>query len=150
MSGADYSEIRNLVASLGVLVDRRDWETLKELFMPTVDVDYSSLFGGSPERIHRDALIGTWEAFLPRFHATEHLIGIPAIEMTGDLARARAPVVAWHFIEDGLKKAESRAGAKKWVVGGHYDIGCEKTADGWQIASLKLDAVWQEGSPPSE
>ena len=150
MTGADYSEIQNLVASLGVLVDRRDWSALKALFTATVDVDYSSLFGGSPERIHRDALVGTWEAFLPRFTSTEHLIGIPSIQSAGSLAQVRAPVVAFHFIEDGLKKPEGRAGAKKWVVGAHYDIACEKTSDGWKIASLKLDAIWQEGSPPSE
>ena len=145
MSGTDHSEIRNLVASLGVLVDRRDWPALKALFTATVDVDYSSLFGGSPERIHRDALVGTWEAFLPRFTSTEHLIGMPSIQLTGNFAQARAPVVAWHFVGEPLKST-----LKKWVVGGHYDIGCERTPDGWRIASLKLDAVWQEGSPPSE
>jgi SnoaL-like domain len=144
MSTADYSEIANLVASLGVLVDHRDWPALKELFMPTLDVDYTSLFGGSAERIHRDALVGTWEAFLPRFTSTEHLIGAPSIEVTGNIARARAPVVAWHFVGDALQSS-----AKKWVVGGHYDIGCERTSAGWRIASLKLEAVWQEGSPPS-
>jgi hypothetical protein len=144
MSSTDYSEIQNLVAGLGVLVDHRDWPALKALFTPTVDVDYTSLFGGDPEQIHRDALIGTWEAFLPRFTSTEHLIGAPSIELTGDLARARAPVVAWHFTGEPLKSS-----GKKWVVGGHYDIHCERTAEGWRIASLKLEAVWQEGSPPS-
>jgi SnoaL-like domain len=144
MGSADYQEIANAIASLGVLVDHREWAALKELFTEAVDVDYTSLFGGEPEVIHRDQLIGTWEAFLPQFSATEHVIGVPAISVSGNAARARAPVVAWHFTGDALHEK-----SKKWIVGGHYNIGLESGASGWQISSLKLEAVWQEGSPPA-
>jgi len=141
----DQLDIANLVASLGVMVDHREWSALKNLFTESVDVDYTSLFGGVTERIYRDALIGTWEAFLPRFTATEHVIGSPSIFITGGTARARAPVVAWHFTGNALTGK-----SEKWIVGGHYDMGFERTADGWRITSLKLEAVWQEGAPPNQ
>jgi len=140
----DRSDIADVVASLGVLVDFRRWDELVELFAPVVRVDYTSLFAGSAEQKPARELVDGWAAFLPRFTATQHLIGIPRIEMENDRATVRAPVVGTHFMGDGLEDASAR-----WVVGGHYRMELQRSGGRWRISALTLIARWQEGAPPS-
>jgi hypothetical protein len=140
----DRAEIASVIGHLGVLVDRREWRELKALFTEAVEVDYTSLFGGNVEKKSRDALVDGWAAFLPRFTGTEHIIGTAAIEVNGDSARARAPVVGWHFMGKPLTGPSER-----WVVGGHYDIRLVRQGKQWRITALKLEALWQEGKPPA-
>lgn len=135
----DRALVTETVARLGLLVDRRDWKALEALFAPTVEVDYTSLFGGSAETKERSELVGGWAEFLPRFSKTQHLIGWGAVDLDGDTARVRAPVVAWHFTGDSL-----HGEATSWTVGGHYDVRLRRMDGRWLIEGLTLEAAWQD------
>jgi hypothetical protein len=136
----DHDSIRNAVADLAALVDRREWGALERVFAPSVITDYTSLFGGDPGTSASADLVASWAEFLPRFSSTIHLVGTPSIRIDGDRATAFAPVVAWHFRGDALNQA-----TVPWVVGGHYDIGLVRQGGEWRIDRLELDAVWQTG-----
>ena len=145
MRPLDYQAICNVVAALGSLVDHRDWPGLKALFAADVLVDYTSLFGGEPTSQSGAALVDGWAAFLPaNFHATEHLIGVPLVEVAGGHATARAAVTAWHWKDDALAGPSER-----WVVGGHYHFDLVRNDERWLISAMRLEARWQEGRPPS-
>ncbi|HZP47200.1 MAG TPA: nuclear transport factor 2 family protein [Vicinamibacterales bacterium] len=137
----DHFEIQNLVGALAALVDTRDWPRLTDLFAPTVRVDYTSLFGGSPADTAAADLVAGWRAFLPFFERTEHLIGIPFISVAGDRGHASASVVAWHI----APPSRVPAGADRvWMVGGRYEIDAARSGRGWAIAGLTLANAWQE------
>ena len=136
---SDRAQVADALARLGLLVDRRDWKALEALFAPVVQVDYSSLFGGSAETKKRADLVGGWAELLPRFSRTQHLLGIASIVIDGDTARAQAPVVAWHFEGDAL-----HGEATAWTVGGHYDVRLKRTDGRWLIEGLTLEAAWQD------
>jgi SnoaL-like domain len=137
----DRRDIANLIGCLAVHVDGQDWTELLALFAPRISLDYSSLFGGEAQAMTRDDLIGGWRKLLPGFTRTCHIIGAPAITVSGETAQAVASVVAWHFVKD-----PELAGRDCWLVGGCYEIGFEKIDGVWHIASLTLARAWAEGN----
>jgi hypothetical protein len=106
-----------------------------------VEIDYVSLFGGEVTYPSARELVGGWEAVLPGFTMTHHMIGPPLIVVRGLHASAEAQVVGRHVIDD-----ETIAGGGEWIVGGRYDLRLEKHGERWIIAALKLTATWQEGN----
>ena len=42
--------------------------------------------------------------------------------------------------------ARTATGDARWTVGGRYDYGLRRTADGWRIASLTLTVAWASGN----
>ena len=137
----ERSEVLNIAAALAVNVDARRWEALLELFAPEVLTDYTSLFGGTPQRQPREKLVGGWAAFLPGFTRTQHMIGAALVEVEGDRASLAAPVVAWHFCKDPVP-----GGGDTWLVGGRYEMQMVRSADKWRITHLTLAAAWAEGN----
>jgi hypothetical protein len=61
----DRSHIANVIGSLAVHVDGRQWNQLLALFAPRVGVDYTSLVGGEAQAMTREDLIGGLENFFP-------------------------------------------------------------------------------------
>src|SRR5258708_36213762 len=95
----ERSDIAEVIGALAVHVDARRWSELLALFATEVRVDYVSLFGGEAQSMKREELVGGWRKLLPGFTRTCHVIGTPAITLSGDTAQASACVVAWHFVK---------------------------------------------------
>jgi hypothetical protein len=138
----ERQEIANRVAALAAHVDARQWSALTELFAATVRTDYTSLFGGEPQSMTREVLVGAWRQLLPGFTRTTHVIGTPHVVIEGAAARVTASVAAWHFIHDA-----ALAGKDRWLVGGAYEMVFERHEGAWKIASLRLARAWSEGNP---
>jgi hypothetical protein len=134
-------DIANCVAAVALLVDARKWEELTNLFAPRVHSDYTSLFGGEAKTQPREELVGGWAGFVPGFTRTQHLIGVPRVTITGQVARAEASVVAWHIIDD-----RTIAGGDTWLVGGRYEFGFVLLGSSWRISELTLAAAWAQGN----
>jgi hypothetical protein len=137
----DRDQLANLIGSLAVHVDGQHWTELLALFTPRISVDYTSLFGGEAQAMTREDLIGGWRKLLPGFTRTCHVIGVPAVTVSGETAHASASVVAWHFV-----KEPELAGRDYWLVGGCYEIGFAKRDGVWHIAALTLARAWAEGN----
>lgn len=112
-------------------IDAHDWDTLRASFADEVRTDYTSLFGGDPETITADELIGRWRPLMLGYTATHHQTG-PVVE-SGD--RLDAHVTAHHWL-DGAP------GGDTWVVHGHY---AARVAGG-KIAELTLLTSRQTGN----
>lgn len=137
----DWNEIAGHIGAYAVHIDARRWSDLLELYAPEVDVDYSSLLGGKPQFLKREQLIAQWRQFLPGFTQTTHLIGPPAISVTGKTAQASASIIAWHFI-----KEPALVGKDLWIVGGCYEMSFAKLGAAWRITSQKLVRAWWDGN----
>jgi hypothetical protein len=138
----ERSDIAAIIGALAVHVDARQWSELLALFAPDVPVDYVSLFGGEAQSMKREELIAAWRKLLPGFTRTCHIIGTPAITLSGETAQVSASVVAWHFV-----KAPELAGRDYWLVGGCYEMSFKKIGEAWRIAGLTLARAWAEGNP---
>jgi SnoaL-like domain len=137
----ERSDIANVIGALAVHVDARRWSELLAVFAPEVRVDYVSLFGGEAQSVKREELVGGWRKLLPGFTRTCHIIGTPAITLSGETAQASACVVAWHFV-----KTPELEGRDYWLVGGCYEMSFAKIGGTWRIAGLTLARAWAEGN----
>jgi hypothetical protein len=116
-------------------IDALDWPGVRDAFADEVRADWTSLFGGEPETLRADELIARWQALLPGFDATQHMLGpVVLTDDAGPGVRADAHVRGYHHIGD-------RDSGQTWAVHGHYTA---RLVDG-KITELTLAAFYQEG-----
>ncbi len=127
------ADVAHRARQFGACLDIRDWQTLLMLFSDLVSIDYTALFGGQPQRLHATELIEQWRQVVPGFTRTRHLIGEPAVAITGKVAALAASLVAWHFVT-----ASDLEGEDWWLVGGRYDMAFGLTKGVWRIDSVAL------------
>ena len=78
-------------------VDDRAWPAVRARLTDEVSSDYTSLFGGAPERLTGDALMTRWQGLLPGFDGTDSAPARPAGDRADrgrrdrGLQRARLP-----------------------------------------------------------
>ncbi|MFN2539428.1 MAG: nuclear transport factor 2 family protein [Mycobacteriales bacterium] len=118
---SDRFEIQDLIARYSQLLDRRAWDEMDALFTEDCVLDYTST----------GAIKGTWpehKAFdievLTPFKGTQHLMGLPIINLSGDTATARTICFNPMVIDD----------KKLFYVGLWYDDELVRTKSGWRFA----------------
>jgi hypothetical protein len=114
--------------------DLRDWALCRSCFADEVFVDYTSLHGGEAATMSSDALIKTWQGFLPVFTTYQHLIGSHVVDIQGDEAECRAHFQAAHVLDD-----------EQWTLGGHYHFRLQIKDSSWQITAITMTALWSVG-----
>jgi len=134
----DHEAIRHQVTSVSHHIDAKRWDELRALYADEVVTDYTSLFGGSPQRQAPDALIATWQAVLARV-TTQHLLGPITVELAGDTAHARCHVRAMHV-------APAAASGEAWEVLGHYRFELARAPNGFRITGMTLETLHQTGN----
>ena len=130
----DRLAVAETVTGLLHAVDRRDWAAIRRVLADSVDVDYTSLFGGKPDSPAAEALIGTWRDLLPGFDSTQHLTGPIRARVEGATARATCAVTATHAF-----------GEARWVVGGHYEMVLVQEGADWRITGITLRTAFVDG-----
>ncbi|MDE3203797.1 MAG: nuclear transport factor 2 family protein [Acidobacteriota bacterium] len=124
---SDRAEIADLITRYTRHLDQRQWPELGALFTADASIDYGA-FGGSvggvPETL--EFLAGA----MPRFAKTQHMLGLPHIEIDGDRARAATPCHNPMLLGQGKD-------SKVMVCSLWYHHEFARTPDGWRIASLR-------------
>jgi hypothetical protein len=138
---SDRSDITDRIGALAVHVDARRWDEIVDLFAGQVEVDYTLLFGAERQSLLREQLIHNWRQLLAGFTHTTHVIGSPAVAVSGETAHDAASVVAWHFIKDPALN-----GNDLWLVGRCYEMMFRRVEGAWRIAKLTLARSWSEGN----
>jgi hypothetical protein len=136
---SDDQSIENAITRMLFAIDQLDWRGVRAELADDVKVDYTSLFGGSPEQLKADALLQRWQGLVPGFDATQHLTGpIIVTARNGQRGTAETHVRGYHYIE--------REAGDVWMVAGHYVMQVEQTSAGWKISGIQLDVYRQEGN----
>lgn len=144
MSGvpADELAILQLLQRYFHALDDRDYALLDRVFLPDARLHYDMGDGGAavPYPVMRKA----FEEFMPRFAWTQHMAGLPLIELDGDAARSTTGLRALHVQEaaDGERNV--------WRVWGTYRDDHVRTPAGWRIRERHFKAHHTEGAawPP--
>jgi hypothetical protein len=139
MFAEDSLAVTQTINRYGRFVDDRDWAGLASILADTIELDFTSLWGGEPAKLTGPELVERWRDMSERLDATQHLITgvLPAID--GHTATAVANLVAVH-------KRVNATGGSLWTVGGTYRFGLRRRADQWVIDDLSLRVAWVTGN----
>ncbi|MEV5880041.1 nuclear transport factor 2 family protein [Streptomyces sp. NPDC052101] len=135
----DRNEIIRVCTLVAWLSDRRDWAALHDILADEVDFDYTSLNGGEPLVLPRQAVIAGWSAVLGGLQATQHLVSNQLVTVNGDTAQYTASVLATHVLPNDQ-------GESTWTVGGHYLYTLARSEGEWRISGIKMTADWTAGN----
>ncbi|MUN37109.1 nuclear transport factor 2 family protein [Actinomadura litoris] len=79
---------------------------------------------------------------------TQHLAGIPLVELDGDQASVRWDAVHTHVQLESTQAARADRPGELMMSGGHYDAEVARTGDGWRFRVVVLTVAWTTGKPP--
>jgi hypothetical protein len=133
-SPIDEARIAGVISAVAVYADNRDFRPLQRFFAPETTIDYTSLWGGEPQRLVPSALMDAWAGLLPGFDATRHELSDIQIQISDNAAAAQARVRATHWLGD-----------RTWVVAGSYDYALVRVDTGWQVSRLTLHLADESG-----
>ena len=136
---ADRLDIIELISSLSINLDARDWSAVRGLFTDEVYSDRTSLFGGEPVTLGADEFVEGWRQSLDNLDAVNHLVANHVIPLEGDKAKCAANMQGVHVFHNP-------SGDDMWNVGGRHDYQLQRTADGWRIAGLTFTISWATGN----
>jgi hypothetical protein len=134
---SDHDQILDTLARYARGVDERDFAAVAALFTPDATIDYS-VSGGA--KLTGAELAGWLGRSLAMFRMTQHLLGLPVIEVTGDSARTRVGVLATH-VQTKLDGSETTA-----VLNGTYRHEWSRTRSGWRIRTLRFGSQHAVGT----
>jgi SnoaL-like domain len=137
MSDTTVSSIPDVLARFLLALDDHDWDGVTAALGETVRRDYTSLFGGEPDDLSGAALTAEWRGVLAGLDGHQHLLGMPAVDVEDDEARAAVPVIGTHVLEGDS--------GSPWVVGGTYRFALRRVDGRWRIVAITLDTRWQTG-----
>jgi SnoaL-like domain len=131
---ADRQAIIDLTINYCWTLDGRDWQALREVFLP----DATAMLGSECAGI--DAIIERVSTALHHLDASQHLISNHQVSVDGDTATCRCYLQAQHV----RKSAEN---GPNFIVAGRYQDQLVRTDRGWRISRRVLTVDWTEGNP---
>ena len=135
VSAEERFALIDAVTAVAAGADRHDWARVRAAFADTVELDYSSLWGGDSASMNADDLVAQWSSFLPGFDETLHLVTNHTItDYDGETATLEADFQANHRIDSAT-----------WVLTGHYDYALVKTDARWVVTSLTMTWTHESG-----
>ncbi|SDM58686.1 nuclear transport factor 2 family protein [Nonomuraea jiangxiensis] len=139
ISVEDRQALVDTMNRYGRFTDDQDWAGLASILADTIDLDFTSLFGGNPEKVTRAELVARWRGQSEGLDSTQHLIAGILPTVNRDTATVVANLVAVH-------RRVTATGGPLWTVGGTYRFGLRRTGGGWVIDSMTLHAAWVDGN----
>jgi SnoaL-like domain len=120
-------------------IDDLDWDSVRACFAERIDLDYTSLWGGTAETVAVDDLVADWRELATGFDATQHLTG-PFVDVDRDDQRltCTTTVRAYHHLVEAGEAAT-------WLVAGGYRVRLVREPTGWRIHGITLRLSYESG-----
>lgn len=135
----EKAEVAETLSRLMFAVDRRDFKLAGEQFAGEVVLDYTSLFGGTSQKLAAQAIIAQWSGIMPRIKTTQHMLSNIMVTFNEGRAQCTSYVQALHYLP-------YTEGGSTWTLFGYYEHELIKENNTWKITSMKLIATHQEGN----
>lgn len=133
--------IRRLADELFLATDAKDWAAARALFANgPIDVDMTSLVGGTPVRITADELFAGFRAGLHGGKVSHHMATNYRVTISGSRAELTAHGYAWNRVP-GLPP-----GQDLWETWGVYRLTCRRTAAGWYLDGFQYQSKHTRGN----
>jgi SnoaL-like protein len=134
---ADHADIVQCLQRYGQALDDRAFDVFDTVFTPDALIRYD--IEGRSWSVRMADLKSSSRELFERFWWTQHVFGIPVIELAGEEARAICRLIATHVQVD----LEGRRST--WVLYGTYRDLLVRTPAGWRIRERHLHGVYSEG-----
>lgn len=128
----DKEQIKDVVNSVAMLQDLKQWERLENYFVKKPFVDNKSITGEAAAIISKKRLIDSWRQEIGSyFYSTRHFIRRLAVRMLNSRrAKVSTSVEHIHYVAD-------RGERYAWTVRGTIDYILVKTTNGtWKISQM--------------
>jgi hypothetical protein len=137
----DVAELRRLTDELFITTDLKDWDALRALFVDgPIEVDMSSLAGGSPVQTTADQLAAGFRAGLHAGKVSHHLAANYRVRVDGDRAEVWAHGYAWNRV------AALPAGSDLWETWGNYRLSYRRVAGEWRLDGFRYYSKLTHGN----
>jgi SnoaL-like domain len=130
----DEARVIQLVSSIPLAVDLANYALAEAAFAPSIVIDYTSLWGGEPQKTTPAELMTGWRGIVPGFDATLHELSDLKAKVHGDRATATAFVDGRHWIGDKL-----------WRPVGDYHWTLERLGGTWKVTSMTFNMTREIG-----
>ena len=120
-------------------IDTRDWQAYANLFVEdgVLELPFRQPDGTSAGNVGRAGMAAYVQNGQSGFTQTHHLSANHQID--GDTATTTSYCQCVH--------RHDQDAANVWELGGWYHCELIRTADGWRFTRVRLEAVWEHGSP---
>lgn len=123
---ADRTAISDVIVGYTRALDQRRWDDLDRLFTEDAYIDYTALGGLAGDlQVAKKFLAET----MPMFSRTQHMLGLPEIDVDGDRATAATPCHNPMLLGSGEE-------SKIMLCSLWYHHELLRTEAGWRIARL--------------
>ncbi|MEU1268274.1 nuclear transport factor 2 family protein [Streptomyces sp. NPDC005799] len=130
-------EVAAVLARYTQALDHRTWLGAAALFLPDGVLAFGQDMIRGPH-----AIAARMRADLSVYHGTHHHVGLPRVELDGDVAHVSASCIGTHV-------RDPQDGATHTVVGGRYEAELRRTPEGWRINRMTPHYAWRSGPPLS-
>lgn len=135
----ERAAVTDVVTSLFIATDTRDWAAVRECFAPRVHFDVTSLAGGRPADMTGEEIAAGWEQGLRQLQAIHHQVGNFRVHIEAKRATVTCYGVAYHY-------ARARSGRNTRTFVGTYDFELERTNDRWHITLFRFNVKFVDGN----
>jgi 3-phenylpropionate/cinnamic acid dioxygenase small subunit len=132
-------EITDLITSLFIATDEKDWAGLRACFTDRVLFDMSSLSGSPPAELGADEIVDAWKTALDPIQAIHHQAGNFRVRVAGDEAEAFCYGIAYHYLPN-------ISGKNTRTFVGTYDFHLVRSEDRWRIDRFRFNAKFVDGN----
>jgi hypothetical protein len=134
------SEIVDVINTLFVATDARDWDTVAGCFGPAVVFDMSSLGAGPATTLSPGAIVSGWRDGLAPIQAVHHQVGNHRVAVSGSAATASCYGVAYHY-------RPNPTGSNTRTFVGSYDFELSRDGGGrWRITLFRFNLKFIDGN----
>jgi hypothetical protein len=124
-----------VVSSIPLAVDLAAYDLAEKAFAPKIVIDYTSLWGGTPNTMTPAELMAAWRGIVPGFDATWHELSNVKATVNGSKANATAFVDGRHWL-----------GGQLWRPVGNYSWDLEKFGGQWKVTRMQFAMTQELGS----
>ncbi|KAK2772968.1 hypothetical protein FQN52_004802 [Onygenales sp. PD_12] len=146
----DRANIHDVLVKMSLYVDTKEWDKMiKEVLSPDeLVIDYTSFFGGEPQKLTAEEITGQWRALLGSMDASQHVPSAILIDLPQPGPETAVPQTAFVI---AAANAALVKGDRSEYNGGRYEIEFKRvsedpqTGNPWRIAKLKAIMTWVAG-----
>ncbi len=135
----ERERVAELVNTLFLATDARDWPRVRGCFARRVTFDMTSLAGGEVQQLAPEEIASGWEAGLAPIDSVHHQIGNLSIAVEEAAARVSCYGIAYHY-------RPTRSGRNTRVFVGSYEFHLLQDAGAWRIDLFRFRLKFVDGN----
>jgi 3-phenylpropionate/cinnamic acid dioxygenase small subunit len=136
---AERQEITDVITSLFIATDEKNWDAVRACFAEQVHFDMQSLTGSPAAAIPADTIVEGWKVALAPLQAIHHQAGNFRVRIEDDQAEASCYGVAYHY-------RPNFSGKNTRTFVGTYDFHLARSGERWLIDRFRFNVKFVDGN----